>query len=247
MPAAATAAARSAASAAKPDICGFCSVGVHPVGKHPHCPRAIRNGVNAPNKIITCECPVDGCGDQVLRCLDCKTEEEGAIDPADWSCFDRSECRARIQARMDSNPLIQQLREVRSTAMARVANEKAEKAEKKAATPKTGNCVHCGEPTKGGKFLPGHDAAYVSTLVQDALATPGNEAKNRQRAVDASEALGKKFDKSIGLAKDKVAKAEKAKAEKAAAQEKAKADKAAAKASKATQASASKEQAATKA
>lgn len=217
--------------------CGFCAWPAldweGPGNPHPHCPRAVRNGPNAQYKLITCECTEPGCGDQILRCTYCKTEEEGAIDPNDWSCFDREACTDRIQTRLVSNPLYQELIEIRSTAMAKVANENAEKAAKKAvAAPKVGKCLHCGEATKGGNFLPGHDAAYVSALVKDSLAKPANETKNRQKAVDASAPLGAKFDKSIGLAKDKAAKKAKAAEDKATAkaEEKAAKDKVPAKA-----------------
>jgi hypothetical protein len=208
--------------------CGFCAfpnkLWGGPGTPHPNCPRAVRNGPNAQFKIITCECKEPGCGDQVLRCTYCKSEEPGAIDPNDWSCIDKESCRAGIQTRLVNNPLYQELEEIRSTAMAKVANENAEKATKKAAAaPKTGECLHCGGTTKGGKFLPGHDAAYVSALVAESLKTPKTEDANRKKAVAASESLGRKFDKSIGLAKDKAAK--KAKDAEAKAAEKAKATK----------------------
>lgn len=37
---------------------------------------------------------------------------------------------------------------------------------KKAAKPKIGKCECCGEPTRGGRFLPGHDAKLVSALME---------------------------------------------------------------------------------
>lgn len=194
---------------AKPDLCGFCRTGAHM-----HCPRAIRNGANAKYKLITCDCEFDPdvCGSGKLRCTYCKSEAQEDIDPGDWRCFDRNGCEARIQARLDSNPLYQQIIETRSRAMAKVANEKAEKAAtaKKTATPKVGSCLHCGEATKGGKFLPGHDAAYVSTLVKASIDNPKSADANRKKANDASESLGKKFARSYELAQEKVAAKDKA-------------------------------------
>lgn len=213
--------------------CGICAfpnrLWEGPGHPHPGCPRAVRNGDRAEFKVITCECKEPGCGDQVLRCTYCKTEEEGAVDPADWSCFDKDACRDTIQTRLVNNPLYQELTGIRSIAMAKVANENAEKAAKKAAAPKVGSCLHCGEATKGGKFLPGHDAAYVSALVAESLKTPKTEDANRKKAQTASESLGRKFDKSIGLAKDKATKKAAAAEESAKAKEAAKAEKAAAK------------------
>lgn len=226
---------RSIAYFSKPRPCGHCRWGhIDPeTGIHASCPRATRNGDRAAVKIVTCDCSVPGCGDQVLRCLDCKHEGQDEIDPANWSCIDQYACQARQERNRANNPLVQKFIEIRRTAMARVANENAEK-QTKAGKPKTGSCVHCGEETKGGKFLPGHDAAYVSGLVAASLAKPATEDANRKKAVAASEALGKKFDKSIGLAKDKAVKAAQAKADKAAAKDEKAATPAPAKATKAT-------------
>lgn len=212
----------------KDDTCGFCQFPNKnwpgPGNPHPNCPRAVRNGPGAEFKIIACDCTEPGCGSSIFRCTFCKTEEQEAIDPNDWSCIDKEACRIRIQTRLDNDPRYQELIEIRSTAMAKVANENAEKkaTAKKTATPKVGKCVHCGEATKGGKFLPGHDAAYVSGLVKASLAKPATEDKNRKAAQDASASLGAKFDKSIGLAKDKAAKKAKDAEAKAAAKAEAK-------------------------
>jgi hypothetical protein len=37
---------------------------------------------------------------------------------------------------------------------------------KRVVKPKSGKCECCGEPTRGGRFLPGHDAKLVSRLVE---------------------------------------------------------------------------------
>lgn len=207
MPGAATAEARIIESMGRKDICGHCKWGPHPEGKHPNCPRAVRNGSNAKFKIITCECPHPGCGDEIFRCLDCKNERQDELDKENWRCFDLEACHDRIQTRLLANPQYQQILEIRRSTMAKIANENAEKAAKKAATPKVGSCLHCGEPTKGGKFLPGHDAAYVSALVRASIDKPATADSNRAKAQAASESLGVKFDKSLGLAREREAKA----------------------------------------
>ena len=52
-------------------LCGHCRFPNRewpgPGNPHVHCPRAVRNGANAEFKIITCECPEPGCGEQVLQ------------------------------------------------------------------------------------------------------------------------------------------------------------------------------------
>ena len=110
--------------------------------------------------------------------------------------------------------------------MAKIQENKEKAA--KSTKPKTGTCVcGCNGTTKGGKFLPGHDARFVSTLVtsvSDANFTKASEQSARKslKDVGASDALTGKFDKSLGIARDKAEKAKAAKAEK----EKAKAEKA---------------------
>lgn len=104
--------------------------------------------------------------------------------------------------------------------MAKV-QEKEQKATARAkAVPKIGSCVCCGGETKGGNFLPGHDARFVSGLVKDVTGanfTSKSEQTARKALKDASasEALVRKFDKSLGLAKDKKAKRDAAAKEKA--------------------------------
>lgn len=224
-------ASKKPGAAPNEDLCGFCSDGGHPEGRHPHCPRAIRNGRHAPNKILICDCTSPGCGGQLLRCFECHTEEQELIDPNNWVCWDKPDCHERVERRLDSSPLVQEIRELRSAAMAKIQADRAVKAARtnegatavegksriprEPAKPKVGACLHCGGTTKGGNFLPGHDAAYVSTLVGATVENPKTEEANRKLAYTASDHLGKKFDKSYGLAVERVAKSEKAAQEKA--------------------------------
>jgi hypothetical protein len=207
-----TAAERIAARAGKPHLCGFCTT-----GHHKYCPRAVRNGDLAPAKIITCDCKDEGCGDQLLRCLECKSEAQQDIDPENWRCFDINACEARIEARLDANPTIQNIRRIQT--MARIENEKAAKTAAAKKTPKVGKCLVTGKATKGGKFLPGMDARYVSLRVTEVLDGSATEAAARKRIKDEtdSDALVAKFDKSLRLSKEKAAKKATADKEKAAA------------------------------
>ena len=99
--------------------------------------------------------------------------------------------------------------------MAKIENDKATKA---ASKPKVGACVCCGAETKGGSFLPGHDARFVSSLVKTVseanfTKTAETAARKNLKEANASERLVGKFDKSLGIARDKAtAKAEAAKA-----------------------------------
>lgn len=102
--------------------------------------------------------------------------------------------------------------------MAKIENDKA-KAETKAKTKEPTFCLCCGEATKGGLFLPGHDARHVSTLVEAVMSKNSTEAQARKSLKDdkVSEKLVAKFDKSLGLAQEKAAKKAAAEKEKKAA------------------------------
>lgn len=114
--------------------------------------------------------------------------------------------------------------------MAKITEDKTKVAKKASAAPKTGTCqCGCNGTTKGGKFLPGHDARFVSTLVgnaEDKGFTKASLDAGRKSLKDAgaSDALKAKFEKSANLAQERrdkkeqaakdreAAKAEKAKA-----------------------------------
>lgn len=192
--------------------CGFCndnhhencSIGVKHAGRHDKYP----NGV-----VWACRCEDGGCTTGRRKCAYCNNRNTEEVDPTTWECFDIEACRAKVETKRENDPFTHQLREItRRADMAKIENDKV-KAESKAATkPKTGTCVcGCEGTTKGGKFLPGHDARFVSVLVgsvADAKFTAKSEqaARKRLKDVGASDALNGKFDKQVGIAKAKVEK-----------------------------------------
>lgn len=50
---------------------------------------------------------------------------------------------------------------------------------KRTTKPGTGRCHHCGQPTKGGKFIPGHDAKLKAELQKDFAPESFVEARMR--------------------------------------------------------------------
>ena len=201
--------------------CGFCATGAHG-----HCPGAVRNGANAPRKIVVCPCKEPGCKAGIPRCLTCKREGGPEdIDQVNWVCTYTDACDARVNARLDADPVVQKIRISQERGK---MTEQAEKATRKAAEPKVGTCLVTGKPTKGGKFLPGMDARYVSLRVAEVLEGTVTEEAARERTITEtqSEALRDKFNKSLTLAQDRAAKnaaaakeKEEAKAQKAVAKE----------------------------
>ena len=121
----------------------------------------------------SCNCNTTGKytpGHPRTRCIACgrrdvKTGENGR-------CVDTTECQGFVEDRRAKNPQWQALQTIHKDRMPEKhprpeAHSKLESVPKTPKTPKTpkaktGQCRCCNEPTKGGQFLPGHDARYVS-------------------------------------------------------------------------------------
>jgi hypothetical protein len=73
--------------------------------------------------------------------------------------------------------------------------------------PGAGACEHCGEPTKGGRFVPGHDAKLKGELLREG--TPGAEAERILRGwsheAPSSAAASKLVKQGDGFLRSRVA------------------------------------------
>ena len=198
--------------------CGFCGTGNHEncaIGiKHHGKHEKYKNGI-----VWACKCTEGGCTPGRRKCADCGNRVTEEVDPDTWTCFDSLACQTVIETRREDNPFLAQLRDIKERVnMAKIENAEKVKAEK---APKVGSCACCGGETKGGNFLPGHDARFVSsivsTIVEAGFTKKAEDAGRKQlKEAGASEKLTAKFDKSLGLAKEKAEKraaAEKEKAE----------------------------------
>jgi hypothetical protein len=155
--------------------CGFCAT-----GNHASCPAMVRNG--ARYRLVLCRC----CGSAAQpRCLDCGIDDSG-VHPDRWECLDPLECRARIELRQRNDPTYQMIQRCKSDSAIRRRQQRiaisqalagidpdedhrldqlhAQEPRVRVVRPATGSCVCCGGATRGGRFLPGHDARYKSTL-----------------------------------------------------------------------------------
>lgn len=196
--------------------CGFCNN-----DRHESCPGGLRQG-----RTGVWVCPCSDCK-PAPRCLNCKNTRHEELDLNTWSCLNRTECQLAIRSRLEQDPLYQQLKQIREkTEMAKVT---AEKPARTAAAPKVGKCLVTGKPTKGGLFLPGMDARYVSQTVKAVMEKELTLTQARKQLKDdgVSEKLVAKFEKSLGLAKAAAEKQAEAAKEKAAAKKAAPAKKAA--------------------
>lgn len=120
-----------------------------------------------------CSCP---CHErQPLQCLECGSENSELDDLG--QCVDRQGCHDMAILRRDNHPKWQQYAKIRQVAAEAEAQARAErgdpdrpskpKRERGPARPTSGTCHHCGAPTKGGKFVAGHDAKLKGELVRE--------------------------------------------------------------------------------
>lgn len=159
-------------------MCGFCT---WPSAGADHGPdAAIINGNHCTigieqkggTEILRCGCP---CSHDLIKCLDCgKREREYAedheVNPTTWRCFDTEACRAAVEKRLDDDPTIRMIRAAYARADERRRLNSGERRDRTADTggrTTSRKCLCCGEATKGGLFLPGHDSRYLSRTVED--------------------------------------------------------------------------------
>lgn len=182
--------------------CGFCSSSPGNE-RHDLCPSAVESN----GKAYRCPC---GCErSRQIRCFTCNRRENAdtpnpQISTATWRCIDVDACAAELEARLATNPTIAMVRSI-----ARDNGQRFEKPTLPRTSPaarKEGKCLHCGEPTKGGLFRPGHDAAWLSQMVNEIhVQAPGSDSRYQMtldrvefmREKGCSEALIAKFQKRV--------------------------------------------------
>lgn len=101
------------------------------------------------------------------RCWICKGATDD-LDPFRRNCVDVEACAERSHARLTDDPRFERYRQYHE--VAKIEQGLAPKERKPTADrPTSGRCEHCGEPTKGGKFVVGHDAKLKGILLKDGL------------------------------------------------------------------------------
>lgn len=160
--------------------CQFCKSGLHR-----SCPGAVRTPKGPP---LLCICAAQDAGHPSRpRCLDCRETRSAELDVEKWVCVDKLACSVRVQQRCDSNPIYRMIRACQVSAdndrrvsrtvyqariRAGLPDDEDEQYDAAHARPrsapksKTGTCLCCGAPTKGGRFLPGHDARHRGALLR---------------------------------------------------------------------------------
>lgn len=155
---------------------------------HASCRGAIRQG--KPSVVITCSCPNhDG---EPPKCIDCGGTD--VVDSATRTCTDVEGCLEAVRAKQRANPLHQVLQEVivagqnaRAVKAAAKAPGTATPRAARVVRPKVGRCHHCGEETKGGLFVSGHDAKLKSELAK----TVQGDGRKADRVAAAAELIAR--------------------------------------------------------
>lgn len=155
--------------------CGFCAD-----GKHGDCCIAVRWGKHG-ERVWRCACTCE-TATTGTRCLDCGRKGREVTDRS--VCVDQDECRGYIQSRR--RDYMAEL-----TGQPQPEGDDTPRRLPKHRTPARGQCLCCGTPTRGGKFLPGHDAKWLSTQIKTYLETGDNRVEQQVREI--SSALHAKF------------------------------------------------------
>ena len=103
-----------------------------------------------------------------VRCLRCNTS--GTAFYAGY-CTDTELCAQNLETALAQDVTMQKLRSSKEHGRnARAAAGDTPSTAKPAPKQKTGSCEHCGQPTKGGRFVAGHDAKLKGDLKRAAEA-----------------------------------------------------------------------------
>lgn len=167
--------------------CGFCLD-----GRHRTCVINIEMGTKKDGGKYLYECPCECNTSDRHRCVDCN-RRENQIEIQNGRCVDRDGCKGYRAARRSKDPVFQMLDEIKERRESASASAPTATPRK---TPVTRECICCGEPTRGGKFLPGHDSRYVSLMAKEATASPDSVSRLREHLAGISGALCVKFDKA---------------------------------------------------
>lgn len=184
-------------------LCGFCMT-----GHHDRCAGVVFNPGGGKNKkdsqgrlvpatrtdqVWRCTCEASPrCG--ASRCLDCGEVDPELIDPNLCQCLDRGACSIRVEvATTRARERFERGFGVRSVVAKETPSGSPRSKPVAVVRATAGECLCCNEPTKGGKFLPGHDARWLSRQVQAIMDDPSSRESVEAAVKAASDALHAKL------------------------------------------------------
>jgi hypothetical protein len=104
------------------------------------------------------------------KCRECRRHVEGDALDATSRCLDREDCIQANQVRLYDSPGHRAIEAIRERVEEVKASQPKRERTPTEARPTSGSCHHCGAPTKGGKFVAGHDAKLKGELIREAEA-----------------------------------------------------------------------------
>lgn len=116
------------------------------------------------------------------RCRVCRQDRHHDYLDGTSACLDRALCFETRETDMATDPRFERLRAIVARAQVESEGVRAERRERRESSPgrpSSGSCHHCGGPTKGGKFIAGHDAKLKGELIREATAEAVAEAMFR--------------------------------------------------------------------
>lgn len=155
--------------------CGFCSTNSHEL-----CKGAIRNG-----DLSVYQCPCACVEQKPERCTECFSTEASDLGRP-WLCDDRDACDARVRHRLSGYTVYRQITEIQERSSEMPRSSKGKKA-----------CVCCGEPTRGGQFLPGHDSKWLAGWVVKVKSGETSVELASAEITKVSAHLASKFTKRV--------------------------------------------------
>lgn len=166
--------------------CGFCID-----GRHQLCCVVLRQGsAKTGHTLWRCGCSCDTA--KGTRCLNCGRRGVEVVPGS--TCLDAEECGIYVETKRSAKcrDLFGSDDQPRPT-----GGEPAKRSPRKPANPSSGQCLCCGDATRGGRFLPGHDARWLSQRAASYLETADEAIVEEIRST--SDALFAKFAKKVGL------------------------------------------------
>lgn len=123
-------------------------------------------------QLYICPC---ACNQGHTRCTRCGARDV-EVTAHTSQCIDIDGCDTTLSIKRANNPSYQALLKARAKVTNSARPSATEATPRPKANPAGGKCICCGEATRGGLFLPGHDARYVSAQA-DAFIEAEGDAK----------------------------------------------------------------------
>ena len=123
------------------------------------------------------------CDDPRIRGTRCTKCRRRGVEVDDKSrCIDQDNCKGYLAQQRAADPAFQMMDQITHEQVAHAPKKEARGTGPREPKVTSGECQCCGGATKGGKFLPGHDARYVTQQAQAFVALDASVVGNQEGA-----------------------------------------------------------------